>query len=87
MERHALSTIKKRHLQRLGLALALAGALTAMVGCNTQTDQELLASAHGLYRGGLGVHLVLCSLAAGLGLSRLLTPAAEFHRQPGRADI
>ena len=30
--------------------------------------RELLASAHGLYRGGLGVHLVLCSLAAGLGL-------------------
>jgi phosphoribosylformylglycinamidine (FGAM) synthase-like enzyme len=30
--------------------------------------RQLLASAHGLYRGGLGVHLVLCSLAAGLGL-------------------
>jgi len=29
---------------------------------------ELLASAHGLYRGGLAVHLVLSSLAAGLGL-------------------
>jgi phosphoribosylformylglycinamidine synthase len=30
--------------------------------------RELLASAHGLYRGGLAVHLVWCSLAAGLGL-------------------
>ncbi|MBU4357195.1 MAG: phosphoribosylformylglycinamidine synthase, partial [Proteobacteria bacterium] len=29
---------------------------------------ELLASAHGLYRGGLAVHLALSSLAAGLGL-------------------
>jgi phosphoribosylformylglycinamidine synthase subunit PurSL len=29
---------------------------------------ELLASAHGLYRGGLGVHLALTSLAAGLGI-------------------
>jgi phosphoribosylformylglycinamidine synthase II len=29
---------------------------------------ELLASAHGLYRGGLGVHLALASLAAGLGV-------------------
>jgi len=29
---------------------------------------ELLASAHGLYRGGLAVHLVLASLAAGLGV-------------------
>jgi phosphoribosylformylglycinamidine synthase II len=29
---------------------------------------ELLASAHGLYRGGLGVHLALTSLAAGLGV-------------------
>ena len=29
---------------------------------------EMLASAHGLYRGGLAVHLALSSLAAGLGL-------------------
>ncbi|MFZ5449252.1 MAG: AIR synthase-related protein [Thermodesulfobacteriota bacterium] len=29
---------------------------------------ELLASAHGLYRGGLGVHLALSSLAAGMGV-------------------
>jgi phosphoribosylformylglycinamidine synthase II len=29
---------------------------------------EVLASAHGLYRGGLAVHLALSSLAAGLGL-------------------
>jgi len=29
---------------------------------------EVLASCHGLYRGGLGVHLALCSLAGGLGV-------------------
>ena len=31
-------------------------------------QEELLASAHGVYRGGLAVHLALSSLAAGLGL-------------------
>lgn len=30
--------------------------------------EELLASCRGLYRGGLGVHLALCSLAGGLGV-------------------
>jgi phosphoribosylformylglycinamidine (FGAM) synthase-like enzyme len=30
--------------------------------------EEVLASCHGLYRGGLGVHLALCSLAGGLGV-------------------
>jgi phosphoribosylformylglycinamidine synthase len=40
---------------------------------------ELLASAHGLYRGGLGVHLGLASLAAGLGLEvDLSRVASEF---------
>ncbi len=35
----------------------------------SQAIQEgLVASAHGLYRGGLAVHLALASLAAGLGL-------------------
>jgi phosphoribosylformylglycinamidine (FGAM) synthase-like enzyme len=29
---------------------------------------EVLASCHGLYRGGLAVHLALCSLAGGLGI-------------------
>jgi phosphoribosylformylglycinamidine (FGAM) synthase-like enzyme len=37
---------------------------------------ELLASAHGLYRGGLAVHLALASLAAGLGLEVDLSPVA-----------
>ena len=37
---------------------------------------ELLASAHGLYRGGLGVHLALVSLAAGLGVEVDLSPVA-----------
>ncbi len=31
-------------------------------------QEELLASAHGVYRGGLAVHLALSSLAAGLGV-------------------
>jgi phosphoribosylformylglycinamidine synthase len=38
--------------------------------------QQLLASGHGIYRGGLGVHLALCSLAAGLGLEVDLSPVA-----------
>jgi phosphoribosylformylglycinamidine synthase len=36
----------------------------------------LLASAHGLYRGGLGVHLALASLAAGLGVDLDLSAVA-----------
>ena len=31
-------------------------------------QEEVLASCHGLYRGGLGVHLALCSLAGGRGV-------------------
>jgi phosphoribosylformylglycinamidine synthase II len=31
-------------------------------------NEEVLASCHGIYRGGLGVHLALCSLAGGLGV-------------------
>jgi phosphoribosylformylglycinamidine synthase len=55
-------------------------------------EEELLASCHGLYRGGLGVHLALASLAGGLGvdldLSRV-TPdspafAALYSESPGR---
>ncbi len=34
---------------------------------------ELVASAHGIYRGGLGVHLALLAMAAGLGLDVELT--------------
>jgi phosphoribosylformylglycinamidine synthase len=37
----------------------------------------ILASAHGLYRGGLGVHLVLSSLAAGLGIEIDLSRVAS----------
>ncbi|MGD8435428.1 MAG: AIR synthase-related protein, partial [Syntrophobacterales bacterium] len=32
------------------------------------TRGEILASAHGIYRGGLGVHLALVAMAGGLGL-------------------
>jgi len=38
--------------------------------------EELLASCHGVYRGGLAVHLALASLAAGLGVDADLTPVA-----------
>ena len=31
-------------------------------------SEEVLASCNGIYRGGLGVHLPLCSLAGGLGV-------------------
>jgi phosphoribosylformylglycinamidine synthase II len=37
---------------------------------------ELLASCHGLYRGGLGVHLALSSLAPGLGVEVDLSKVA-----------
>jgi phosphoribosylformylglycinamidine synthase subunit PurSL len=37
---------------------------------------ELLASCHGLYRGGLGVHLALSSLAAGFGVEVDLSAVA-----------
>jgi phosphoribosylformylglycinamidine synthase len=39
-------------------------------------QEELLASCHGLYRGGLGVGLALASLAAGLGLEADLSGVA-----------
>ncbi|HEX9884593.1 MAG TPA: AIR synthase-related protein, partial [Desulfobaccales bacterium] len=38
--------------------------------------EELLASCHGLYRGGLMVHLALTSLAGGLGAELDLSPVA-----------
>jgi phosphoribosylformylglycinamidine (FGAM) synthase-like enzyme len=38
--------------------------------------EELLASCHGVYRGGLAVHLALSSLAAGLGLEADLSRVA-----------
>ena len=42
--------------------------------------RQLLASCHGLYRGGLGVHLALASLAGGLGVEVDLTPVAPDAR-------
>ena len=32
-------------------------------------DRELVASAHGIYRGGLGVHLAMMAMAGGLGMT------------------
>jgi phosphoribosylformylglycinamidine synthase subunit PurSL len=61
---------------------ALSGALTAKV----------VASCHGIYRGGLMVHLALCSLAGGLGvevdlgdlLADFHAPAAMYAESAGR---
>jgi phosphoribosylformylglycinamidine synthase len=39
-------------------------------------EDELLASCHGLYRGGLGVGLAMASLASGLGLDADLSKIA-----------
>ncbi len=38
--------------------------------------EELLASCHGIYRGGLGVHLALAGMAAGLGVEVDLSAVA-----------
>jgi phosphoribosylformylglycinamidine synthase II len=32
-------------------------------------DKEMVASCHGIYRGGLGIHLALVAMAGGLGMS------------------
>jgi phosphoribosylformylglycinamidine synthase len=47
---------------RLEEVLPLYQALEEGIGA------ELIASAHGIYRGGLGVHLALVAMAGGLGL-------------------
>jgi phosphoribosylformylglycinamidine synthase len=55
-------------------------------------QEELLASCHGLYRGGLGVHLALASLGSGLGIEVDLSKiaptspafAALYSESPGR---
>jgi phosphoribosylformylglycinamidine synthase len=36
---------------------------------STAIQEELIASAHGIYRGGLGVHLALVAMAGCLGLT------------------
>jgi phosphoribosylformylglycinamidine synthase II len=46
---------------------------------------ELLASCHGVYRGGLAVHLTLASLAGGLGVDADLDPVAPGS--PGFAAL
>jgi phosphoribosylformylglycinamidine synthase len=47
---------------RLEEVLPLYRALEESIGA------ELIASAHGIYRGGLAVHLALVAMAGGLGL-------------------
>jgi phosphoribosylformylglycinamidine synthase len=45
-------------------------------------QEELVASAHGVYRGGLGVHLVMVAMGGGLGMRIKLqdVPAEDVHR-------
>ncbi len=56
--------------------LPIYGALASAV------RQERVASVHGIYAGGLGVHLALIAMGGGLGMSvdLSLVPAAEAHR-------
>jgi phosphoribosylformylglycinamidine synthase len=45
-------------------------------------DKEIVASAHGIYRGGLGVHLAMVAMGGNLGMSVDLgrVPAEQIHR-------
>ena len=44
-------------------------------------DEGWVASAHGVYRGGLGVHLCLMAMAGGLGLD------IDLSRAPGAGEL
>ena len=37
--------------------------------CHQANRRELVASVHGVYRGGLGVHLALVAMGGGLGMT------------------
>jgi phosphoribosylformylglycinamidine synthase len=55
---------------------ALYKALTRAI------DDEIIASAHGIYRGGLGVHLAMVAMGGGLGMNVDLAdlPVTEVDR-------
>jgi phosphoribosylformylglycinamidine synthase len=60
------------HLGYIGLHVPKLVPETAMASYRTlgrAIGQELVASCHGVYRGGLGVHLALVAMAGGLGLT------------------
>ncbi len=44
-------------------------------------DQGIVASVHGIYAGGLGVHLALIAMGSGLGLSVDLLPVPQIDVQ------
>jgi phosphoribosylformylglycinamidine synthase len=48
----------------------------------TAIDREIVASAHGIYRGGLGVHLAMVAMGGNLGMTIDLgaVPADQTHR-------
>jgi phosphoribosylformylglycinamidine synthase subunit PurSL len=50
----------------------------------TAIDKEIVASAHGIYRGGLGVHLALVAMGGSLGMS--IDLGAVPAEQTGRDD-
>ena len=45
-------------------------------------DKELVASAHGIFRGGLGIHIAMVSMGGNLGMQvdLDLVPADQVHR-------
>jgi phosphoribosylformylglycinamidine synthase len=60
----------------------LEEALPLYQALEQSTRAEILASVHGIYRGGLGVHLALMAMAGGLGLEMELAkvPAEGVKR-------
>jgi phosphoribosylformylglycinamidine synthase len=85
------------HLGHVGLQVPRLQPETSMAcyrALNRAIEQELVASCHGIYRGGLGVHLALVAMAGNLGLTIDLAkvPRASterddsvlFSESPGR---
>jgi phosphoribosylformylglycinamidine synthase len=62
--------------------LTIAEMLPLYQGLSAAVAAETVASVHGVYRGGLGVHLALVAMAGGLGLEVDLgrVPAAGVER-------
>jgi phosphoribosylformylglycinamidine synthase subunit PurSL len=60
------------HLGYVGLHVPKLAPETAMASyraLNRAMTRDLVASCHGVYRGGLGVHLAMVAMAGGLGLT------------------
>lgn len=60
-----------RHLGYTGLNVPTVCPLETIplyTALENAIQHELLASCHGIYHGGLGVHLALCAIASGMGM-------------------